>query len=137
MKLATTLAILRRHSPCTQRWEKLLRHLGKGFPADKHIAFEAILESNGLDDAMWALRGVLPEQEGGRDRLARLFACECAESVLSLFERKFPNDNRPREAIRVARAFAEGKASGEELAAAVAAAGDAHAAIFRRYFCEE
>ncbi|HVE17244.1 MAG TPA: Imm5 family immunity protein [Chthoniobacterales bacterium] len=131
MKLTTTLAILRAHEPCTQGWSKLRRTLGSGFPDDKPIDFGVILESNGIDDALWALRGVVPEQEAARDRLARLFACDCAESVLHLYEKDYPEDKRPREAIRVARAFAEGKATREELAAARAAARDAARAAAR------
>ena len=59
------------------------------------------------------------------DRTARLFACDCAESVLPIIERTDPKETRPREAIEVARLFANGKAGGVELAAARAAAGDA------------
>ena len=125
MKLYTTLAIIRKHEPCTEGWKKLLKHVGKDFPENGHIDFTTILESNGLDDALWGLRAVLPEQEKDRDRLARLFACECAEGVLHIYEKQYPDEKRLREAIRVARAFAEGKATGDELAAARAAARDA------------
>lgn len=125
MKLTTTLAILRSHQPCAAGWEKLLHALGHGFPDDKPIDFWTILESNGLDDALWALRGVMPKQEADRDRLARLFACDCAESVLHIYEKEFPDDKRPREAIEVARRFAIGKATRDELDAARDAAGDA------------
>lgn len=59
------------------------------------------------------------------ERIARLFACDCAEHVLHLFESKFPNDKRPRRAIEVARRFASGEASKDELAAAWDAAWDA------------
>ena len=122
MKLITTLAIIRRHKPCTEGWKKLLKHVGNGYPQDGHIDFATILESNGLDDALWALRAVLPEQEKDRDRLARLFACDCAESVLNIYERDYPNDDRPRNAVRVAREFAEGRATNDQLAAAQDAA---------------
>ena len=125
MKLQTTLAIIRPHNPCTSGWEDLLRHLGPKYPQDKPIAFGTILESNGLDDALWGLRAVLPEQEKDRDRLARLFACDCAESVLHLWEAKYPYDKRPREAIAVSRRFALGQATQEELSAARDAARDA------------
>lgn len=37
-----------------------------------------------------------------------LWAAACAERVLPLFERDNPNDNRPAEAIRAARAWAHG-----------------------------
>ena len=39
----------------------------------------------------------------------RMFAADCAEHVLYLFERDYPNDNRPRKAIEAARAFANGE----------------------------
>ena len=46
---------------------------------------------------------------------ARLFACDCAEHVLPIFERDYPNDKRPRQSIEVARRFAMDKATAEEL----------------------
>jgi hypothetical protein len=62
------------------------------------------------------------ECTGWDERTARLFACDCAEHVLSLYEAKYPDDDRPRKAIEVARRYAEGTATREELAAARAAA---------------
>ena len=56
------------------------------------------------------------------DRTARLFACDCAEHVLHLFEKQYPNDKRPREAIEVARQYANGEATKDELKAARVAA---------------
>ena len=63
----------------------------------------------------------------------RLFACDVAEDVLHLFEGERPNDSRPRDAIEVARRYANGNATQDERdaardaawAAARAAAGDA------------
>ncbi len=55
----------------------------------------------------------------------RLFACDCAEQTLPIFERDYPEDKRPRHAIETARRFANGEATCEELAAAGAAAGAA------------
>jgi len=63
--------------------------------------------------------------EGWNERTARLFACDCAEHVLPIFEKTLPDDKRPRQCIEVARRFANGEATKEELAAAWAAAGDA------------
>jgi hypothetical protein len=40
-----------------------------------------------------------------------LAACACAETVLEIFEKKYPNDKRPRKAIETAHAWAEGKAT--------------------------
>jgi hypothetical protein len=125
MKLQTTLNIIRAHSPCADGWAKLLKSLPAKFDHDAPITFAHILKSNGLDDALWALRSVLPEQEKERDREARLLACEYAESVLHIFEREYPKDNRPRLAVETVRRFALDKATAEELAAARDAAWDA------------
>jgi len=57
------------------------------------------------------------------DRTARLFACDCAERVAHL-----ANDKRCDEAIKVARRYADGEATKEELAIARDAALSAHAA---------
>ena len=54
----------------------------------------------------------------------RLFACDCAERVLHIYERD-NTSKAPRQAIKVARRFANGKATKKELAAARAAARDA------------
>jgi hypothetical protein len=56
------------------------------------------------------------------ERTARLFACDCAEVVLPLWEAWTPDDARPRETIGVARRFAHGEATVKELAAARTAA---------------
>ena len=52
----------------------------------------------------------------------RLFACECAEEVLLIYEREYPKDSRPRKAIETARRYANGEATLEELDAAKDAA---------------
>ena len=127
MNLQTTLNIIRAAKPCADGWEKLLKSLPADIDHDAPISFLHILESNGLHDALWALRCVLPSQERDRDREARLFACDCAESVLHIFEAKFPDDTRPRECISLSRRFAVGEATTEELCAAWVAAWDAAA----------
>ena len=40
------------------------------------------------------------------ERAQRLFAADCAAHVLPIFEKAYPNDKRPREAINAARAYA-------------------------------
>jgi hypothetical protein len=62
------------------------------------------------------------------EQSARLFACDCAEHVLPIFEKVSPGDNRPRKAVEMARLFAEGRVTKEELAAAGEAAWAARAA---------
>ena len=63
----------------------------------------------------------------GHDAL-RLWACDCAERVLHLFERNHPSDLRPRKAIEVARRHAKGSATEEDRDSAADAAADAAAA---------
>jgi hypothetical protein len=54
-------------------------------------------------------------------RSARLFVCDCAERVVHLCD----DDDRPRDAIAVARRFANSEATQEDLTAARDAAWDA------------
>jgi hypothetical protein len=68
---------------------------------------------------------IVERVEAWNDRTARLFAADCAERVLPLFERERPDDPRPRAAISVARRFANGDATRDELDAARDAARDA------------
>jgi hypothetical protein len=49
----------------------------------------------------------------------RLFACDCAERVLYLYERAYPSDDRPRKAIQIARDHARGRATVAELESAL------------------
>ena len=71
----------------------------------------------------WLLAAVNVERE------LRLFACDCAERALPIFELLYPQDQRPREAILVARRHADGQATYKELdAARVAAAAATDAA---------
>lgn len=63
--------------------------------------------------------------ETWNERTQRLFACDCAEDVLPLYECKHPLDDRLHKAIKVARAYAVGEASMKELRLAYIAADDA------------
>jgi len=123
--LTTTFKKLHEAGACTGRYRFLAKGLGgiTEYGKDTPIPLIKLLEINGSDDALWALRACEPEAE--RDKLARLFACDCAERVLHICESKYPDDKRPRNAIETARRFAEGKATKEEMAATRAAARDA------------
>ena len=109
---STTLNQIRACSPCESGWTKLLKHLGKTTADDEPLPFSVILESNGLDDALWCCRAS-PEY----DREWRLFAVWCARQVQHLM-----TDKRSIEALDVAERFANGFATTQELAAAWAAA---------------
>lgn len=116
----TTLAAIRAAHPCEDGWRKLLGHLGKTAADDESLPLLTVLDSNGLDDALWVLSKAMPD-----DRLARHFGAWCAEQVLHLFEAGRPDDLRPRQAISVARddgATAEQRAAAEDAARAAARA---------------
>ena len=120
--ITTTLAKIRKHSPCQDGWKKLYKSLGgiKKYGENTPVKFSHIVESNDLDDALWCLRTICPKH----DKEIRLFAADCAERVLHLYEAEY-NDDRPRKAIQAARDFAEGRITDKERAAAWAAARDA------------
>jgi hypothetical protein len=110
--LTTTLRAIREHDPCAAGWRKLLAHLGKTKADDEPLPFHVLLESNGLDDALWACRSA-PQY----DREWRLFAVWCARQVQHLMA-----DPRSVAALDVAERFANGEATKYELDAAGAAA---------------
>ena len=118
--MQTTLNKIKSHSPCEDGWNNLLNYLGKTEADDDPLELRTILESNGLDDTLWAFRAV-----EGKDKEIRLFAADCADMVLHIYEKQYPNDDRPRKAIQAVRDYANGLISAEELAAARAAAWDA------------
>jgi hypothetical protein len=64
---------------------------------------------------------LLRKLETWNDKTARLFAADCAERVLQLFEKEFPDDDRPRKAIEAVRKYANGEISKDDLIAARAA----------------
>ena len=129
VRFEVTLKELRKEGACFAVYNKVVRSLqGKPFSwedggRESYIRFAhkdqisllSILESNGLDDALWALRCV-----PGVDRDARLFAVWCARQVQHLM-----GDARSVNALDVAERFADGAATSEELDAAQDAAWNA------------
>ena len=112
----TTLNEIRIHSPCSEGWEKLLKHLEKTKSDDAPLSFLTILGSNGLDDALWCLRAAPKDWES----TIRMFAVWCAKQVEHLM-----TDERSKNALLVAQNHALGLATDEELAAAAGDAADA------------
>jgi len=108
-QLATLLA---EHHACREAvtWTK-----GKSFS-------EAWSSCTRPDWLLW-LAGRMANEKGWWTRQqVVLAACACAESVLYIFEGRYPEDKRPRKAIETARLWAEGKATLEEVKNAAASA---------------
>jgi hypothetical protein len=103
--MKTTLNKIRAKNPCHSGWSMLMRALGKTRPDDEPISIATILNSNGLEDALWCLSAV-----EGSDREIRLFAIFCARQVQHLM-----TSSHSLNAVDVAERFANGNASAEEL----------------------
>ena len=106
--MKTTLNKIKAHQPCIQGWKQLLKHLGKTKADDEPLSLLTILDSNGLDDALWCFRAV-----DGRDKEIRLYAVWCARQVQHLM-----TDARSLAALDVTERYANGEATEEELDAA-------------------
>ena len=129
MKYEVSLKDLRQAGACYSGYNKVVRSIqGKPFTEEDEeresyihhahkepVPIISILESNGFDDALWALRCVK-----NADRNIRLFGVWCVRQVQHLIE-----DRRAITALDVSEQFANGKASAEALAAACDAACDA------------
>ena len=113
--MMTTLNAIRVHYPCADGWQKLLRYLGKTAADDEPLGIATILDSNGLDDALWCLRAVT-----GHDREIRLYAVWCARQVQHLM-----TDPRSVAALDVVERYARGEATDAEWDASRDAAGAA------------
>ena len=98
--------------PCKDRYDNYLKfYKGKEFTPKQFMRLKKITN----EDKLWVAFLVLPKKD------VRLIAADIAESVLHLYEEKYPNDARPRLAIQASRDFAYGRIS----SAAGDAAGDA------------
>jgi hypothetical protein len=122
--MKTTFREIKNFSPCKKGWIKLME-LNPENDMDKEITILEILNHNGVKDAFWALR-----TQDYRDYC--LILADIAESVLHIFEEKYPEDKRPREAIDAIRLWSDKKITNQKLAcsAAAAAAAASNAAAY-------
>jgi hypothetical protein len=105
--MKTTLNEIQKHNPQKDLWETLLRHLNKTKPDDEPLSLSTVLESNGLDHALWCFRAVK-----GFVREKFLLAVAFARGVEHLMP------DVCKTALDVAERYANGLATEEELARA-------------------
>ena len=124
--ITTTLKALRKHDACIDGYNNIACHVaGKEYNSEREtyvrhrhndpIPLAVILDNNGLDDALWALRAC--EQTPEMVRAERLFAVWCARQVQHLM-----TDVRSIDALDIAERYAHGNATDDELASAWASA---------------
>jgi hypothetical protein len=138
--LTTTLKQLRKAGACCDGYNKVVRSLQNlpftekdddrcsyiRFDHKEEINILDILESNGVDDCLWALCATTQKC----DKVARLMAVKFVREVQYLI-----TDPISLNALDVAERFANGEATGEELAAAQSAA--PHAAFAAAHHAAE
>jgi len=105
--MKTTLKEIWDSNPCVGGWEKLVGGLGTK-DLSTEVTILKIYEINGIMDAMWALR-----TQNYKDYC--LMLADIAESVLYIFENKYPKDSRVRDCIQGIRDYKAGKISNEKL----------------------
>ena len=126
MKIYTTLKRIKKLDPCSDELEVLYEVIGKDFPEDKEIYFADLIKANvDIDYVMWGLQATPKKQKKQVECLLAAFACDCAERVLPFFEKQYPDDKRPRNAIEITRQWLRGEVTAAAWAAAWAAARDA------------
>jgi hypothetical protein len=100
------------------RWEDAVRHISDELWVCE-LAGDVV---EGADKVVASSLRLVRQVTTIDDRALRLFAADCAEDVLHLYERDYPGDLRPRKAIAAARAYANGEISDAARDAARAAA---------------
>ena len=117
--ITTTLRQIRQHSPCRKGWHTLLTFLGKTEADDEPLPLTTILQSNGLDDALWCLRTIT-----GYDREITRFVLACVQEVSHLM-----TDKRSLDVLSALERHLESPLSKQELHQVLAAAWEAARAV--------
>ena len=126
--MTTTFRQLRDKKACSDRYAHLVNALGgiEVYGDETPITLLQILDSNGVEDALWAIRACNMTTKEQKE--VQLLACDYAERVLHIYENQYPGDNRPRNAIETKRRWINGDATAKELKGVAAAANAAYVA---------
>lgn len=115
--------IIKKFEPCEPRFN----NFKKEYPKFEGNLKEFIsLDRISYRDKIWVVTRLFTKKQNVQ------WAVLCAESVLSIYESKYPNDNRPRAAIDAIKAWMNNP-SEENRLAAYAAAGAAADAAYAAY----
>ena len=117
--ITTTLRQIRQHNPCREGWRTLLSALGKTEVDDEPLPLTTILQSNGLDDALWCLQTLT-----GHDEEIIRFALACVHEVSHLM-----TDQRSLNVLDALERHFESPLSKQEIDRVLAEARAAEAAV--------
>ncbi len=106
--MQTTLNEIKKYDPCHSSWTKGLKYLNKTKADDEPIDFMVIREAVGIEDAVLYL--ITQDY-----RNYCLFLTDVVESVLPVFEAKYPEDKLPRQTIKAIRDWYNGDITKEQL----------------------
>ena len=110
-------------NPCSDYTEEKLTELFKSVGCKKYVTVDKLFKANiPHQDFFWLIlrTDFIPEKQ------LHEIAIWCFERIAQpIWEKYYPNDNRPQEAIKIKKLWLKGKATIEELIAARAAARDA------------
>jgi hypothetical protein len=123
-EMKITLDWLKEKSACTEGYKWSVKHLEKYPDGQEWIEFvQALINDKKLDWANWVVVRIMTYKQYVS------YAVFAAEQVLGIFEKKYPNDDRPRKAIEAAKKCIDNPSKRNKAAAdADAAAADADAA---------
>lgn len=133
-KITMSLNQIKAFNPCTSGWKTLLKALGKTEADDDPIPFEFIVESNGIQDAVWCFRVNWFEHK----ELYMDFVNECVKRAkqhvaFAAFASAYAYDAADSADSASAAAFADSAAAVSADSAADSAADSDAAAAFAAY----
>jgi len=112
-----TLDWLKEKSACTEGYKWSVKHLEKYPDGQEWIEFvQALINDKKLDWANWVVVRIMTYKQYVS------YAVFAAEQVLGIFEKKYPNDDRPRKAIEAAKKCIDNPSKRNKAAAAAYAA---------------
>ena len=105
--------------PCREQAKAVTKLLGgaKTWNGKKISAREAVKAGVSYSDLVWAA-STQARNDKDVERRLRLWLADCAAHVLHIYEKDYPDDRRPRDAIVAGRAYARGDTTDAAKAAA-------------------
>ena len=104
-----TIKQINAFKPCSENGRRV-RKLLRAYNPDKdaiYTAADAKAAGCTLNEVIWIV-SVAARKDPALGRKIRLWSADCAARVLHIYEKDYPNDNRPRNAIQATRDFANG-----------------------------